>query len=121
MSFLKTLGNVLKTVLGVITGYGALVTPYLPVGKVKDVASEAVSDLTAISQIIVNVEAVGASAGLSGLQKLEAAAPQVEKVITGWLGTLGLKIDDTAVADYTTAIQAIVNGIVTILNLAKKK
>lgn len=79
MKFLTKLGNVLLQVTQVVTGFAPLAKVALPgyADKV-DVVSQ---DLAELSQIIVNVEAVGQALSLAGPQKLQAAAPLIAQVL----------------------------------------
>lgn len=79
MTFLKKLGQIIVKGIGIATGLLPIVQVALPQSEgTLQVVSR---DLSEIGQIIVAVEAMGASLGLAGPDKLHAAAPQVVQIL----------------------------------------
>lgn len=79
MTFLKKLGQIIVKGIGIATGLLPIIQATVPQasGTIQVVSK----DLAEIGQIIVAVEAMGASLGLAGPDKLHAAAPQVVQIL----------------------------------------
>lgn len=82
MTWLKRIGQILATGLQLITGFGPLFAKTYP--STSNTIAAVTDDLTKVSNVIQSVEAMAASLGdgsLSGVQKLQAAAPQVAQIV----------------------------------------
>lgn len=79
MTFLKKLGEIIVKGLGIATGLLPLVQQLSPgqAGLVQTISQ----DLSQIAQIIVMVEAAGATLGIAGPDKLRMAAPQIAQIL----------------------------------------
>jgi len=100
MSFLKKLGGALLKGLSIVSG----VTPYLP-ASVQPAVTLVTSELTAMAQVVAQMEAVGQALNLAGPQKLIAAAPGIEQIILTSSLMVGKKVADE------TKFKAAVNGL----------
>lgn len=80
MSFLKKLGQILAKVFEIVSGVGPVLTPFLGSGAAAQTAETAVNDLTAIGQVVVQVETAIQTPG-SGSVKLAAAIPLVANIV----------------------------------------
>lgn len=118
MGWLKTAGQILAQVGAVILGVGPFIKMSNPqAGPVVDAVA---SDIQQIGQVITLVESFANGAGgLSGVQKLNAAVPAVEKIILSSALMAGKKIDKTKADQWVAGIQQIVNGVVSCLNATK--
>lgn len=79
MSFLKKLGGVLLKVGQIVVGFGPMLGTAIPqiAGAIQVVSR----DISAIVQVITNVEAIGQTLGIAGPDKLKAAAPLVAQIV----------------------------------------
>ena len=79
MTFLKKLGQIIVSGLGIALGFLPTLQAALPnnAGTLQTVSK----DLSELLNIIVSVEATGAALGLAGPDKLHAAAPQIAQVL----------------------------------------
>lgn len=94
MSFLKKLGNIIATITGIFTGFAPFLTKELPgTGQVVQVISK---DLAAVSDAVVNAEALGQMQGMSGADKAKYLAPLVAQIILSGSIVAGKKIADQA-------------------------
>lgn len=117
MKFLTKLGNVLLQVTQVVTGFAPLAKVALPgyADKV-DVVSQ---DLAELSQIIVNVEAVGQALSLAGPQKLQAAAPLIAQVLIRSSIVANHKVANPAL--FQQGATKIADGLADVLNSLEDK
>ncbi len=120
MSFLKKFGKVLVKVIGVVVGVGPIIGAAIPgekddrlIGKVKDTLQE-VADLVLITEGMF-----AGVAGVSGIQKLSAAAPFVAQIIQRAEFMSGREIMDEE--KFAGAIQTITGGMADLLNSLKDK
>jgi hypothetical protein len=115
MTFLKTLGRWIVEGLQVAAG----LTPFLQTAapQVVGTVTKIESELSQLASIIVTVEAVGASLGLPGNDKIRAAGPLVEQLIQQSALMAGQTIADGP--KYATACQTIAGGIADLLNSLK--
>ncbi len=119
MTFLKKLGQVLLQVVGVATGMGPLIAPFLGSGsKAATVAGTVVNDLTSIGSVVVQIETAFQALGpsVTGAQKLAAAIPLVANIIKTSEMVAGKKIANEtlftqAVTEYTQATVDLLNSL----------
>jgi hypothetical protein len=117
MTFLKKLGQVLLKVVALATGIGPVILPFLGSGEVKEYAGKGLNDLTAIGQVIVQIEtAFAAIPNSTGAQKLQAAIPLVANIIKTSELVAGKKIANEgmftqAVTEYAQATVDLLNAI----------
>ena len=115
MTFLKKLGQILLKVLSIATGVGPIIQPFLGSGKAGTVATTAVNDLTAIGQVVLQIEtAFAAVPNSTGAQKLQAAIPLVSNIIKTSELVIGKKIANEAL--FTQACQEFTQATVDLLN-----
>ena len=115
MTFLKKLGQILLKVLSIATGVGPIIQPFLGSGKAGTVATTAVNDLTAIGQVVLQIEtAFAAVPNSTGAQKLQAAIPLVSNIIRTSEMVIGKKIANEAL--FTQACQEFTQATVDLLN-----
>ena len=115
MSFLKKLGQVLVNVVGIATGVGPIILPFLGSGKSAQITGTAINDLTAVGQVVVQIEtAFAALPGSTGAQKLQAAIPLVGNIIKTSELVVGKKIANEAL--FTQAVQEYAQATVDLLN-----
>ena len=115
MTFLKKLGQILLNVAGIAVGIGPIVLPFLGSGKAQQVATKGLNDLTAIGQVIVQIEtAFAAVPGSTGEQKLQAAIPLVSNIISTSEMVVGKQIANKDL--YTKAVQEYAQATVDLLN-----
>lgn len=81
LTFLKKLGGIVLQVGAVVTGLYPLIQPMLGSGKPATIVGTAVNDLSQISKLVIQIEAVGQSLNLTGPQKLQALVPLVQNVV----------------------------------------
>lgn len=112
MTFLKKLGQILASIAGVAVGVGPIVLPFLGSGKASQVVTAGVNDLTAIGQVVAQIET--ALQGAVGIDKLKAAIPLVGNIIKTSEMVAGKKINNEAL--FTTAIQEFTQATVDLLN-----
>jgi hypothetical protein len=114
-SFLKNLGSSLVKVVGIASGVGPIIEPFLGSGKPATVATSVVNDLTSIGQVVLQTEtAFAAVAGSTGAQKLQAAIPLVSNIIKTSELVVGKKIANEAL--FTQACQEYTQATVDLLN-----
>ncbi len=111
MTFLKRLGEILAKGLAIAAGVGPLIAPYL--GAKSGMVTEAVNDLTQISNIVIDAEAMMQTPG-SGAAKLAASTPLVLQVLKTSQAFSGKKIDNEALAEEGAA--DIVTGLTKFMN-----
>lgn len=80
MTFLSKLGSILAKVIGIVTGIGPIIQPFLGSGKAGTVATTAINDLTQIGQVVVTAEALIQGTG-TGATKLAAATPLIAQIV----------------------------------------
>lgn len=115
MSFLKKLGQVLYNLVGIVTGVGPLIKPFLGSGKASGYVSTAINDFTAIGSTVIQIET--ALQGKSGADKLAACVPLVKQIIQSSEMVSGHQIANEA--EFTAACTDITNGVVRLLNSLK--
>ncbi len=109
--WLGIIGQVLLKATEILAGVGPLFpTKAAQVGVV-------VSDLAQIDAIIVNVEAMGQVVGLSGEQKLAAAAPLVAQIILQSTALAGHEIANHDL--FMQGVTKIASGTADVLNSRK--
>ena len=113
MSFLKKLGQILAKAVAIAAGVGPIVLPFLGSSKAQTVGTTAMNDLTQITQIVTQVEAVVQTPG-SGAQKLASATPLVLGILKTSEAFAGKKLKDEALA--SKGAQEVVQGIVDFMN-----
>lgn len=113
MSFLSKLGNVLARIVGIVTGIGPLVEPFLGSGKAATVTGTVVNDLTSIGQVVVQAEALIQGTG-TGATKLAAATPLVAQIILTSEMVSGKKIANDAL--FIQGAGKVTSGIADVLN-----
>jgi hypothetical protein len=118
MTFLKKLGQVLLKVVAIAAGIGPIITPFLGSGTAAKVATTTVNDLTAVGQVVVQIETAFAALppGTTGAQKLAAAVPLVANIIKTSEMVVGKKIANEALftqacTEYTQATVDLLNSI----------
>lgn len=114
MTFLKKLGQIIATGVELVTGFAPILTALHP--STTPVVTTVQNDLSAISQIVVQAEALGAALGLNGPDKLRAATGPVVQILMQSELIAGKPMSDTAAQALNTAAQQIINGVVTVLN-----
>jgi len=115
MTFLKKLGQILLNIAGVAAGVGPIIAPFLGSGKAATVEQTGVNDLTAIGQVIAQVEtAFAAVPNSTGVQKLQAAIPLVGNIIKTSELVAGKKIANESL--FTNAVTEFAQGMVDLLN-----
>ena len=115
MTFLKKLGQVLLKIVGIAAGVGPIITPFLGSGEASKVVTAGVNDLTAIGQVVVQIEtAFAAIPNATGAQKLQAAIPLVGNIIKTSELVINKKIANEAL--FTQAIQEYAQATVDLLN-----
>lgn len=98
MSFLKKIGlAIAKGAEYVAVAQGFI--QKLP-GRVEAVVE---NELAKLLDVIVQVEAMGATLTLSGAQKLAAAIPRIRQVVLGFLQATGHEVSDAALFDKAMA------------------
>ena len=85
MNFLSKLGLAIAKGLAIVSGIGS-----------QSILAKVDSELNQLGIVIANVEALKTSLGLTGAQRLIAAAPQVEQIILASSLMAGKKIADEA-------------------------
>ena len=112
MTFLKKLGQIIATGIELLTGLGPILSASLPsVAGPLQVVSK---DLMAVANVVIQVEAIGASLGLVGADKLRAATGPVVQILMQSELLLGKPITDAAALN--TAAQSMINAVVAMLN-----
>lgn len=115
MTFLKKLGQILASIAGVAIGVGPIIKPFLGSGKAAQVVDTGVNDLTAIGQVIAQIEtAFAAVPNSTGAQKLQAAIPLVGNILATSQLIAGKKIANADL--YQKAIQEFAQATVDLLN-----
>ena len=112
MGFLKKLGTILLKSTELITGFGPLIPP-----QYAHAEQILVSDLKAIQQVVVNVEAFGQVLGIPGPDKLRAAGPLVAQMILQSSIIAGHKIENAAL--FQQGSTKVADGMADILNALK--
>ena len=112
MGWLKRVGQIAVQITSAIVGFGPLYQQLRPehaglVARVTDSANR-------IADIIMQAEIMGAALGLSGEQKLRAAAPAVAQIVLQSDLLTGRKIDDPA--KFRRGVAAIASGFADILS-----
>lgn len=117
LTFLNKLGLDIVKVAGIVTGFEPLALAALP--SAAGVISSVVGELQQMSSIVVGIEAVGASTTpvMTGVQKLQAATPQVAQVILKSSALVGHTVDNQAL--FTQGASSIASGIADVLNSLK--
>lgn len=112
MTFLKKLGQIIAEGIAIIGGIAPIISMTNPgAGAIVQTVSK---DLAQIEQIVIQIEAVGASLGLSGADKLRAAVGPVVQILMSSELLIGKPITDAAALN--DAAQDIINGVVKALN-----
>lgn len=110
MTFLKKLGQIIATGVEIFTGILPIIQKAYPNAPYQTISK----DLDAISQIVVQAEAMGAALGLSGADKLRAATGPVIQILMQSEILAGKQITDAAALN--TAAQNAINAVVAMLN-----
>ena len=82
ITWLKNIGKILLNIGSIAAGFGPLASKVYP--EAGNTIADVTDDLTKVSNVVQNIEAAAASLGdnsLSGVQKLQAAAPQVAQIV----------------------------------------
>lgn len=115
-SFLKKLGaalaNFAKTDVPILSSIGAIIQPFLGSGKVAQVVSTGVNDLTALAQAGLQIET--AMQGKPGAEKLAALVPLAGTIVKTSEVVAGKKIANEAL--FTQAVQEFAQATVDLLN-----
>lgn len=115
LTFLKKLGQILVNVAGVAAGVGPIIAPFLGSGKPAVVANTAINDLTAIAQMVVEIEtAFNNVPNSTGQQKFQALVPLVKNIISTSEVVSGKKLQNEAL--FATGCEEVAQGMVDILN-----
>src|SRR5574338_528637 len=118
MSFLKKLGQVLATGVGLVTGFMPVVQPLLGRNnKLEQVATKITDTLTLVGSAVVTVETIFANAANSGAQKLAAAVSLIGPLIRTSELVAGKEIADENL--FQKGVNGIAQGVVDILNSLK--
>ena len=113
MSFLKKLGQIAQVAAKVVPVYGPVIGAFIPEKPQSSVAR--VSDtIGTVAGIVMQVEAMGASAGATGEQKLKMAAVAVAQIYLQSSALAGKKIANPAL--FQAGVEKSVAGAVDILN-----
>lgn len=96
MSWLKKIGQVLGVVTQVVLGCGPLFVKATPTDKDDKALPVVIDSLQHLTGILVVVESIGVSLGLSGPDKLKAAIPLAAQLILQCDAMVGHKIDNPA-------------------------
>jgi len=113
--WLKTVGKIIIEASKIATGFGPVIKTIAP--DRAGVITTITDSLNQVADIVVTIEAVGATLQLPGNQKLQAATPLVAQIIMKSDMMIGKKIDDQA--KFNLGCQKIADGIVDILNSVK--
>lgn len=112
MSFLKKLGGIIATVIGVFNGFAPVIQKQFPqTGGVLETVSK---DMTEIANIVANVEAFGQLQNLSGPDKAKVAGPLVAQVLLNSALLANKKIANPAA--FNAACVTIAGGVADLLN-----
>ena len=114
MTFLAKLGSVLGKAIGILTGIGPLVQPFLGSGKLAEVGNYAVNDLTQIANVVTTAEAFFQAAPQSGAAKLAASTPLVLQILRTSQAFDGKKIANETLAEQGAS--KIVSGLADFMN-----
>ena len=112
MGFLKKLGQILAIGIELVTGIGPILSAQAPSSS--GTVATVTNDLNLIAGIIAQAEAMGASLGLPGPDKLKAAAPMVAQIILSSSLLAGKKIQDTA--KFQAGVNSIAGGMADVLS-----
>ena len=112
MSLLKRIGQILAQGTAIALGIGPLVFP----GKTGELG-QVVGILEQVSGLVVQIEAIGVSLGLSGAQKLQGVVTAAMQLFLDSALLAGHKIANANL--FKEGVTDVVNGIVKILNSAK--
>lgn len=113
MTFLKKLGQLLFQVVGIITGVGPLLVPFLGSGKAAQAVSTGINDLTAMGQRVVEIETAVQTPG-SGPQKLAMVIPLITNIVRTSEMVIGHKVANDAL--FAKACQEYAQATVDLLN-----
>jgi hypothetical protein len=110
VSFLKAAGEVIAN--GALSYYG--LPPLFKTAAPSTAATSTATEIAALAQAAIQVEAIGKSASLTGAQKLAALEPQVYAILQN-----ALALDGKPIANPTLAAQGaseVAQGIVDFMN-----
>lgn len=113
MTFLKKLGVILARVFEIVSGVGPIIEPLLGSSAAARTATTAVNDLTAIGQVVVQVETAIQTPG-SGPVKLAAAIPLVANIVKTSELVAGHQIANESL--FIQGCTELAQGVVDILN-----
>lgn len=116
MTFLKKFGAALVKGLAVVAGFEPTVNGLIGglAPQAAGIVAQAESELSQISSVVGNVEAIGQALALTGAQKLTAAAIPVEQIILSASFMTGKNIKDET--KFKAAVSAIASGFADLLN-----
>lgn len=112
MTLLAKIGGIIVKGLAILTGVAPIFQSAVP--GASGTISTVTSDLTQISTIITEVEAMGQALAIKGPDKLKAAAPLVAQVILQSSLLVNHKIANQAL--FTQACTEIAGGMADLLN-----
>lgn len=110
MTFLKKLGQIIATGVEIFTGIMPILQRAYPNAPFNTISK----DLNAISEIVIQAEAMGAALGLSGADKLRAATGPVVQILMQSEILANKQITDAAALN--RAAQNAINAVVEMLN-----
>jgi hypothetical protein len=117
MTFLSKLGGFLAKAIGIISGIGPILQPFLGSGgtggKIAEYTPVVVNDLTQIASLVTTAEAFYQTPG-SGATKLAAVTPLVLQILRTSQAFDGKKIANEALAEQGAS--KIVSGIADFMN-----
>ena len=112
MTFLKKVGQIIVRGAAFVSGFVPLIQAVKP--DASGVIQTVSADLAQLAQIIVQVEAMGASLGLPGQDKLRAAAPQIAQILLQSSVLAGKPISNGPL--FTQGATKIADGLADVLN-----
>lgn len=113
MSFLKVFGQVVSQVAKIVTGLG----PLLPSGG--SVQDKVIDTIEQIASAVLTTEALAATLGIAGPDKLKAVTPLVAQLLLQSDMLYGKKIKDPVL--FKLGAEAIADGMAKVLNSIEGK
>ena len=117
MVWLKKIGQVMGIVTQVIVGFGPIFTKLTPSDKDDKALPVVIDSLQHLTGIVVTIESIGATLGLSGPDKLKAAVPLAAQLFLQCDAMAGHKIDNPA--EFQAGVADALSAWVRILNSTK--
>lgn len=111
MTWLKAAGKIALLVGKFVVGVQQMIPPGV-IGTLQTVESV----LARVLQVIVDVEAMGATLALTGPQKLQAAVAAGTNIFLRWSASMGHKIAPERQSLFTQGVTQVVDGLVKIAN-----